>query len=97
MQYQEDHLEFENKDFANIVAEYRDGLLLFDFMDSTIWNASKTDTTEIENYYKTHKDAYVWPDRIDAVVASSTDQNILKSVAKLLQKGTILTTIKDSV
>lgn len=94
MQYQEDHLEFENKDFANIVGEYRDGLLLFDLMDSTIWNASKTDTTEIENYYKAHKDAYVWPDRIDAVVASSTDQDVLKSVAKLLQKGTDLDTIK---
>jgi peptidyl-prolyl cis-trans isomerase SurA len=95
IQYQEDHLESENKNFANIVGEYHDGLLLFDLMDSTIWNASKTDTTEIKNYYNDHKDSYMWPDRIDAVVASSTDQNILKKVAKFLKKNTSLEDIKS--
>ncbi|WP_338356273.1 peptidylprolyl isomerase [Yeosuana marina] len=96
IKYQEDHLETENKDFASIISEYREGLLLFDLMESTIWNASKTDTTEIKTYYNSHKDNYRWPDRIDAIVASSANEKILKKVAKLLKKNIDLETIKQT-
>ncbi|WP_166963550.1 peptidylprolyl isomerase [Yeosuana marina] len=96
IKYQEDHLETENKDFASIISEYREGLLLFDLMESTIWNASKTDTTEIKTYYNSHKDNYRWPDRIDAIVASSANEKILKKAAKLLKKNIDLETIKQT-
>ena len=96
IKYQEDHLETENKDFASIISEYRDGVLLFDLMESTIWNASKTDTTEIKKYYNSHKDNYRWSDRIDAIVASSANEKITKKVAKLLKKNIDLETIKQT-
>ncbi len=88
MQYQEAHLEEENKDYANIVQEYRDGLLLFDLMETTIWNASRTDSIAIQDFYNTHKENYMWPNRVDAVVASSSNENVLKKVGKLLEKNT---------
>ena len=33
LQYREDNLEVENIEYANILKEYRDGLLLFDLME----------------------------------------------------------------
>jgi peptidyl-prolyl cis-trans isomerase SurA len=87
-QYQEEHLEEENKDYANIVQEYRDGLLLFDLMETTIWNASRTDSIAIQNYYDEHKSSYMWAERVHAVVASSSNESVLKKVSKLLEKGT---------
>jgi peptidyl-prolyl cis-trans isomerase SurA len=87
-QYQEEHLEEENKDYANIVQEYRDGLLLFDLMETTIWNASRTDSIAIQNYYDEHKSSYMWTERVHAVVASSSIESVLKKVSKLLEKGT---------
>ncbi|MEN3324512.1 peptidylprolyl isomerase [Mariniflexile soesokkakense] len=95
--YQEDNLETENKEYANVVTEYRDGLLLFDLMETTIWNTAKTDSLEIENYYNTHKNKYLTPKRVDAVVASSKDKKTLKKVAKLLKKGMALQQIKSLV
>lgn len=95
--YQEANLENESEEFANIVGEYRDGLLLFDLMETTIWNAAKTDSTEIQNYYSAHKNNYVLPKRIDAVVASSAKQKTLKKVSKLLQQGMALDQIKSLV
>ena len=95
MQYQEDHLEIENPDFANILSEYRDGLLLFDLMESTIWNASKTDSLAVQTYYNEHKNDYVWPDRIDAVAVYSTDQSMLNKVSKLLKDGIDIEDIKN--
>ncbi|MEL0456958.1 peptidylprolyl isomerase [Flavobacteriaceae bacterium SZ-1-7] len=97
IQYQEDHLESENPDYAEIVAEYRDGLLLFDLMETTIWNSAKTDTTEIENYYETNKSKYISEKQINAVVASSTKQKTLKKVAKLLEEGMAIDRIKSLV
>ena len=88
MQYQEAHLEEENKDYANIVQEYRDGLLLFDLMETTIWNAARTDSIAIQDFYNAHKENYMWPDRVHAVVASSSNENLLKKVGKLLEKET---------
>lgn len=97
VQYQEDNLEIENEDYANIVSEYRDGLLLFDLMENTIWNTAKTDSLQIENYYNRHKNKYITPKRIDAVVASSTNQKTLKKVGNLLDKGMALEQIKTLI
>ena len=36
-QYKKDNLENENQDFANILNEYREGLLLFELMQDKIW------------------------------------------------------------
>ena len=97
IKYQEDHLEEENEEFAYIVTEYRDGLLLFELMETTIWNAAKTDSIGIQEYYSNHKNNYILPERIDAVVASSTKQKTLKKVSKLLEEGMGLDQIKSLV
>ncbi|TXE13954.1 peptidylprolyl isomerase [Seonamhaeicola algicola] len=95
--YKEEHLEFENEDYAHVLSEYRDGLLLFDLMENTIWNASKTDSVAIKQFYQNHKDNYKTPQQIDAVVASASKQKTLKKVAKLLNKGVAVNTIKSQL
>lgn len=95
--YQEDNLESENEEYAHIVAEYRDGLLLFDLMETTIWNTAKTDSLQIQNYFSGNKSKYTTPKRVDAVVASSKSEKTLKKVEKLLKKGTDLARIKSLI
>jgi peptidyl-prolyl cis-trans isomerase SurA len=97
IQYHEDNLENENQEFAYIVDEYRDGLLLFELMETTIWNAAKTDSIGINDYYNSHKNDYVLPKRIDAVIASSAKQKTLKKVSKLLEQEMPLERIKSLV
>lgn len=97
IKYQENHLEEENQEFANIVNEYRDGLLLFDLMETTIWNTAKSDSLQARNYYNTNKEKYILPKRIDAVVASSAKQRTLKKVSKLLEQDMSLEDIKKLV
>lgn len=97
VEYHEAHLEDVNSEFANVVNEYRDGLLLFDLMENTIWNASKTDSLDIQEFYNSNKKNYILPKRIDAVVASSTKQKTLKKVSKLLEENMSLDRIKDLV
>ncbi|MCB4797492.1 peptidylprolyl isomerase [Neotamlana laminarinivorans] len=97
LRYHENNLEFENEDFANIVSEYRDGLLLFDLMENTIWNSSLNDTVGIKNYYDKNKSNYFSEEKIDAIVASSSSKKILKQVSKFLKKGSEEAEIKSMV
>ena len=95
--YQEDNLIIENIDYAQIVGEYRDGLLLFDLMETEIWNVAKNDSVALENYYSTHESSYFFPERINAVVASSVKKNIVKKIAKLMEKDVDIEGMKNLV
>ncbi len=97
LRYQEDNLINENEDYAQILGEYRDGLLLFDLMETEIWNSAKTDSVALKNYYNNNKANYFYNERIDALVASSAEKNNIKKVAKLLKAGKTVETIKAAV
>lgn len=96
-QYQEDYLEFENEEYAQILNEYRDGLLLFDLMESKVWNAAREDSTGLENYYKQHKNKYFFDTRADAIIGSSASKKAIKKVAKMLKKNKSIEAIKKQI
>lgn len=85
--YYNENLENEFPDFANVMDEYRDGLLLFDLMEKEIWEKSKTDTIGLQKFYEAHKDRYNWKNRLDVIIASSTQESVAKEAQKLLKKG----------
>ncbi|MDH7914396.1 peptidylprolyl isomerase [Winogradskyella sp. SYSU M77433] len=87
LQFREDNLENENEEFANILKEYRDGLLLFDLMEKEVWNKASKDSLGIEKYYDEHKSEYQWKDRVEVMMASSADESIAKKALKLMKKG----------
>lgn len=87
LQYREDNLELENKDFANILKEYRDGLLLFDLMEKEIWNKASKDTLGLESYYNNNKSKYQWSKRVEVIMASSADKTIADKVLKMMNRG----------
>lgn len=95
--YYNDNLEKEFPDFANVMEEYRDGLLLFDLMEKEIWERSKTDTLGLKNFYSTQKSNHMWKNRLDVVVASSTKMDVIKKAQTLLKKNTEPQDIKDKL
>ena len=97
LKYYEDNLENENKEFSNIVDEYRDGLLLFDLMESEIWNAAKKDSMAVKDYYEKNKEDYFVNERVDALVASSPKETVIKKVSKMLSNGMTEIKIKDAL
>lgn len=92
--YYNDNLENEFPEFKNIMSEYRDGLLLFDLMEKEIWEKSKSDTIGLQKYYEANKTKYMWKDRYDVDILSSTDSKVIEAAQKMLQKGKTLDEIK---
>jgi len=95
--YHEDNLEDVNQEFSQIVGEYRDGLLLFDLMEEKIWNAAKTDTLGLHNFYEDNKANYVWLERADIIIASDAKKKTIRTVQKQFEKGLSIEKIQEGL
>lgn len=93
--YYNENLENEFPDFANVVEEYRDGLLLFDLMEKEIWNKAKQDSLGLKNYYDANKTKYQWKKRGDVLIASSTKEDVVKQARKMIKSGLTAEAIKE--
>ena len=95
--YFKEKLEFENEDYAAILNEYRDGLLIFDVMDKNIWQKGKNDSIGIQEYYNKTKQNYHWKQRVDADIYSSTSETLAQQVQKMLNEGKTSEEIKTAL
>ena len=95
--YYDENLETEFPEFANVMEEYRDGLLLFDLMEKEIWDRAKTDTLGLKNFYDEHKMEHMWKKRVDVTIASSTNQDMIKKAQAFLKKNEKPQVIKDKL
>ncbi len=80
-------LESENEDYAAVISEYRDGLLIFDLMEKNIWNKAKTDSVGLQKYYADNKKEYKWNERFEAEIISATNNENAEKAIKLFKKG----------
>ncbi len=94
-QYYTDNLENEFPEFASVMEEYHDGLLLFDLMEKEIWDRSKTDSLGLKAFYETQKDKHKWKSRLDVIIASSTKMDVIIKAQAMLKKGAMPQEIKD--
>jgi peptidyl-prolyl cis-trans isomerase SurA len=95
--YYDENLENDFADFAHVMEEYRDGLLLFDLMEKEIWDRAKTDTIGLNKFYDDHKMENMWKKRVDITVTSSTKEDMIKKARALLKKNTEPQAIKDKL
>ena len=75
-------LEERDPEFARIMQEFRDGLILFEIMEDSVWQLAERDTVALLAAYEAHSEAYQWEDRIRAIgVESHTDSLTRKAMA----------------
>ncbi|NER15535.1 peptidylprolyl isomerase [Leptobacterium flavescens] len=83
LQYYEEHLEEINREFAHIVGEYRDGLLLFEILQREILQKSETESKERRDFYEENKENYLWDRRIKVVIASTRNTELASKIEGL--------------
>ena len=88
IEYEKAHLEDKYPDFRYLINEYHDGLLIFDISQKEIWNKASSDSTGLKEYYETHKDKYVTPEKFTGDVFFCKNKKALNIIENI---------IKDSV
>jgi peptidyl-prolyl cis-trans isomerase SurA len=95
--YFKNNLENTDSDFAFIMQEYRDGLLLFDLLQKKIWTRSEKDTIALEEYFNKNRQNYVWKERADLIIATCTDSIKAALVKNYLKANKNIEEIKELV
>lgn len=85
--YHKSNLVHINPEYAQIIKEYEEGILLFALMEEKIWNVAKQDTVGLKEFYKKNKSKYKTPTRYDVTVISSPEHKNALQAQHLLRKG----------
>ncbi len=87
--FERNQLEAKYPKYKSLLKEYRDGILLFEINDQKVWSYAVKDTAGLKKFYETHKNEYMWEDRVDARIFTSTNKKVIKKAYKLVKKGKI--------
>ena len=91
--WEEEHLYQNNKDYRQLVNEYKNGMLLFELMNNEVWQKALEDSTGQRNYFQNNTDNYMWSKRVKALIVKAIKgQNISKVESWLSTK-----TLTDSL
>ncbi|WP_432410773.1 peptidylprolyl isomerase [Rasiella sp. SM2506] len=96
-EYYRNDLEKKDEDYAAIINEYRDGLLIFDLMKDNIWNKAKNDTIGLQKYFDENRTTFSWEERVDAIIVNATRQAYADQARDMLQQGKNAEEIKKAL
>lgn len=70
-------LESRDPEFGDLMQEFRDGLVLFRFMEDSVWTAAAQDSVALQALYAANRGAYRYGDRTRVIgVSASRDSTI---------------------
>lgn len=97
MDYADQHLEERYPEFAHVVKEYYDGILLFDLMEREVWRKAIQDTLGLEQFYERTGSKYVWGDRVYAAVISTTNPKSLAKMKAVVAQGVAIDSLRSVI
>ncbi len=95
--YHENHLEEHNPEFKAVLREYKEGLLLFDLLESKVWGIAKNDTIRLQKYYQDHIETYRKPEQLEVTIITGSKKSTLTKIKKLLRKGVDIESIEGII
>lgn len=85
--YEEDHLAEKYYDYKMLLKEYRDGILLFQLMESKVWNQAIQDTTGLRRFFENNQQRYQWDNRAVANIYNVDSETALEEVKSFIERG----------
>ena len=84
--YEDSQLEKKHPEFASLMKEYHEGILLFDLMDKKVWTKAIQDTAGLVAYHQNHANDYMFGERAEAYIYTVTNLDEADKVAEILKK-----------
>ncbi len=85
--YEAMRLEAKDDEFARIMGEFQDGLMLFRVMEDSVWQAAQRDSVGLMAYYEAHRDEYRFPDRTRIVSLVAPTDSLLADARTRIESG----------
>lgn len=85
-EYYKKHLAEYQPAYRNQVEEFKEGNLLFEIMDRTIWSKASADSMGLKKYYAAHKEKYKWEPSVDAIIITCADAASTEAAMKKIKE-----------
>ena len=86
LNYHKTKLPEIDKEFGEKIDEYKNGILIFDYMSAKIWEPVSKDSLAQKKYYENHKKEFVIPSKVQGQLYTSKDKKSLKTLRSELKK-----------
>ncbi len=85
--YEDSQLEGKYPEFANLMKEYKEGVLLYELSEQRVWKKAETDSVGLSKFYDEIKDNYLYDNRVKANIYTMKDLATFNKFRKMLSKG----------
>ena len=80
MDYYADNIINDTPEFASLLNEYRDGMLLFEISNRRVWEAAGKDTLGLTNYFEANRGKYTWDaPRFKGIILNAVNDSTLQA------------------
>ncbi|MDD2622967.1 MAG: peptidylprolyl isomerase [Bacteroidales bacterium] len=87
MDYEDAMLEKKYPEFAHLMKEYHEGVLLYELSERKVWKKAEIDTIGLKAFYQNVKNDYLYPVRVKVNTYTFADETAYNQWNKLLKKG----------
>ena len=85
--YHLEHLEEQDPVFDGILKEYKEGLLLFDLLETNIWKKAQQDSVGLQEFFKNNHSNYRTVKTYNTSVLTTKSKSVAKKYKNKLSKG----------
>lgn len=82
-----DSLERKYPEFASILKEYKEGVLLYQVEQDNVWNKVAPTDSALHVYFNAHREKFTYPDRVDFSEMRLPNEAIARGVLAQMQNG----------
>lgn len=80
-------LDKTDKQFADLMQDYRNGIYIFKLQEDEVWNKVKLDSAKLFNYYQNNLDKYMMKDRVGYTEIFAKNDSVINHYYNLLKEG----------
>lgn len=87
LEHYQQHLEDYNPEFRKQMRELEEGNLFFEIMQQEVWTPAQNDTAALQQFYQSHKAAYVWQRSADVALFFAPDKTTAEKLAAQIKQA----------
>lgn len=90
-----DYLPQKYPQFAELMEEYQNGILIFKLQEEEVWNKIQIDENKLRDFYESTKEKYQWPDRVEYGEIFVKSDSLAQEIYKRLKAGEEFDTLAE--
>ncbi|MCS6832543.1 MAG: peptidylprolyl isomerase, partial [Flammeovirgaceae bacterium] len=82
--YEESLLPIKYENYKNLLKEYKEGLMLFQIMEDSVWNLASSNEEALKQFFEANQEKYHWKERAAVTIYNCSHDSVFQVVKSFL-------------